>query len=166
MKKITIALSLICVAASSLQAQSKFKSRQDSLEFEAAKTEVWNPIPKAVTPGNNFSDAPSDAIVLYNGSNLDAFQKRKGGMPGWKIESDGALTVVKGSGDLETKEAFGDCQFHLEFREPAVIAGSNQTRGKKCNRFNVHGNFSEKLNEFLCISETCTFTQSLLELNS
>ena len=120
---------MLMFVSGTINAQSKFKSRQDSLEYEAAKTEVWSPVPKSVQPGASFSDAPSDAIILYNGKNLDAFQKRKGGMPGWKIEADGALTVVKGSGDLETKEAFGDCQFHLEFREPSVIAGSNQTRG-------------------------------------
>jgi Domain of Unknown Function (DUF1080) len=129
MKKTILSLAMILTVAGILNAQSKFKTRQDSLEFEAAKTEVWSPVPKTVQPGNSFADAPSDAIVLYNGKNLDAFQKRKGGVPGWKIEEDGALTVVKGSGDLETKEAFGDCQFHLEFREPSVIAGSNQTRG-------------------------------------
>lgn len=129
MKKITTSLVMLMFLSGTINAQSKFKSRQDSLEYEAAKTEVWSPVPKSVQPGANFADAPSDAIILYNGKNLDAFQKRKGGMPGWKIDADGALTVVKGSGDLETKEAFGDCQFHLEFREPSVIAGSNQTRG-------------------------------------
>ena len=129
MKKTILSLAMILTVTGTLNAQSKFKTRQDSLEFEAAKTEVWSPVPKTVQPGNSFADAPSDAIVLYNGKNLDAFQKRKGGVPGWKIEEDGALTVVKGSGDLETKEAFGDCQFHLEFREPSIIAGSNQTRG-------------------------------------
>jgi hypothetical protein len=129
MKKTILSLAMILIVAGTVHAQSKFKTRQDSLEFEAAKTEVWSPVPKTVQPGNSFADAPSDAIVLYNGKNLDAFQKRKGGVPGWKIEEDGALTVVKGSGDLETKEAFGDCQFHLEFREPSVISGSNQTRG-------------------------------------
>lgn len=129
MKKLALTFSILSIFTISLQAQSKFPSRQDSLFAEAAKTEIWNPIPKTVNPGFQFADAPSDAIILFNGKNLNAFQKRKGGLPGWKIEADGAMTVVKGSGDLETKEAFGDCQFHLEFREPSIIAGSNQTRG-------------------------------------
>ena len=129
MKRIALITLAFCSYTILANAQSKFKSRQDSLEYEAAKTEVWNPIPKSVTPGTTVADAPSDAIVLYNGKDFNAFQKKNGGTPGWKIDADGALTVVKGSGDLETKEAFGDCQLHLEFREPAEIKGSNQTRG-------------------------------------
>ncbi len=129
MKKITLLSIAFSVSTLIAHAQSKFKSRQDSLEFEAAKTEVWNPIPKSVTPGAQMNDAPSDAIILFNGKDLNAFQKKNGGAPGWKIEADGIMTVVKGSGDLETKEGFGDCQFHLEFREPAEIKGSNQSRG-------------------------------------
>jgi len=129
MKKITLLSIAFSVSTLIAHAQSKFKSRQDSLEFESAKTEVWNPIPKSVTPGAQINDAPSDAIILFNGKDLNAFQKKNGGAPGWKIEADGIMTVVKGSGDLETKEGFGDCQFHLEFREPAEIKGSNQSRG-------------------------------------
>lgn len=129
MKKIAVCALSIFTLVLSAKSQAKFKSRQDSLEFEAAKTEIWSPMPKVVTPGATASDAPSDAIVLYNGKNLNAFQKQGGGAAGWKIDEDGALTVVKGSGNIETKEGFGDCQFHLEFREPAIIRGSNQTRG-------------------------------------
>lgn len=129
MKKLILASAILFLFANNTNAQSKFKSRQDSLEFEAAKTEIWNPVPTRVLPGNTFSDAPSDAIILYNGKDLSAFKNRKGGAATWKIEADGALTVVKGSGDLETVQAFGDCQFHLEFREPTTIQGSNQTRG-------------------------------------
>lgn len=129
MKKIAITFFNIFFLISIINAQSNFKSQRDSLEFEAAKTEIWSPIPKFVTPGKTASDAPSDAIILYNGKDLNAFQKQGGGPAGWKIDDDGAMTVVKGSGNIETKEGFGDCQFHLEFREPSVIKGSNQTRG-------------------------------------
>jgi hypothetical protein len=129
MKKLILMHAAILSCALGANAQSKFKSRQDSLEYEAAKTEVWNPIPKTVTPGTTIQDAPSDAIILFNGKDLDAFQKKNGGAPGWKLEAEGIMTVVKGSGDLESKQGFGDCQLHLEFREPATIKGSNQTRG-------------------------------------
>ncbi len=129
MKKISISVLTLCSFVFIANAQSKFKTRQDSLEFEAAKTEIWSPIPKIVVPGATSADAPSDAIVLYNGKDMNAFQKSDKSAAGWKIDSDGALTVVKGSGDLYTKELFGDCQLHLEFREPSIIKGSNQTRG-------------------------------------
>ncbi|HVZ25519.1 MAG TPA: DUF1080 domain-containing protein [Sediminibacterium sp.] len=96
---------------------------------EAAKTEVWEPVPVKVTPGKLASDPPSDAIVLYNGKDLSHWEKEGGGAPTWKIDKDGALTVVKGTGNIATKEGFADCQLHIEFREPSVIAGSSQTRG-------------------------------------
>lgn len=102
----------------------------DSLVKASAKTEVWEPVPRSVTPGKSCGDAPSDAIVLFNGKSLSSWVKEKdGSAPGWKLDKDGAMTVVKGSGNIKTKEAFGDCQLHIEWREPAAIAGSSQTRG-------------------------------------
>ena len=76
----------------------------DSLAKEAAKSEIWEPVPPMVTPGKTNSDAPSDAIILYNGKDILQWQKEKGGQPGWKIDKDGALTVVKGSGNIATKQ--------------------------------------------------------------
>jgi len=59
------------VAATSLTVYSKAQnSRQDSLVKEAAKTEIWSPEPKIVTPGATPQDAPSDAIILFNGKNI------------------------------------------------------------------------------------------------
>jgi hypothetical protein len=110
-------------------AMAQRKMNMDSLVKEAAKTEFWEPVPKLVTAGKTSADAPSDAIVLYNGKDLAQWQKEKGGAPGWKIEKDGALTVVKGSGNIATKQGFGDCQLHIEWREPAAIAGASQSRG-------------------------------------
>lgn len=109
-------------------AQDK-KARQDSLVKESEKTEVWQPVPKTVTPGATSMDAPSDAVVLFNGADLSKWQKENGGQPGWKIEDGNILTVVKGSGNIATKEAFGNCQLHIEWRSPATIAGASQSRG-------------------------------------
>jgi len=126
MKK-TIALSAAIILTGTVMAQKKIN--QDSLVKEAAKTEFWEPVPKLVTPGKTNSDAPTDAIILYNGKDVSQWQKEKGGQPGWKIDKDGALTVVKGSGNIATKQGFGSCQLHIEWREPAAIAGASQTRG-------------------------------------
>lgn len=128
MKKNWIVLIGYMAVLNTVNGQAKFKTKQDSLDYEAAKTEVWSPVPKSVIPGKTMNEPPSDAIQLYNGTDLTAFKKKGGGAPGWKIDPDGALTVVKGSGDLETVMAFGDCQIHLEFRSPTEIKGSNQTR--------------------------------------
>ena len=91
-------------------------------------TEVWEPVPPRVVPG--AQSPPSDATVLFGGpADLSAWQHADGRAPEWTVEG-GALTVTAGSGDLETKEAFGDVQLHIEWRTPADTAGlSGQDQG-------------------------------------
>lgn len=126
-KSFILSAAALAITCSSVMAQKKINL--DSLVKEAAKTELWEPVPKLVTAGKTAADAPSDAVVLYNGKDVLQWQKENGGTPGWKIEKDGALTVVKGSGNIATKQGFCDCQLHIEWRQPAVIAGAGQTRG-------------------------------------
>lgn len=91
-------------------------------------TEQWIPEPKIISPGKTAQDAPSDAIVLFNGRDASAFAAKGGGPVQWKIE-DGAMTVEKGTGEIHTREGFGDCQLHIEWRTPAVVKGEGQGRG-------------------------------------
>ncbi|MDB5211096.1 MAG: hypothetical protein JWQ30_1923 [Sediminibacterium sp.] len=126
MKTKLLLLTATLVFAITTKAQNR---NQDSLQKESAKTELWEPVPKMVTPGTNVGEAPSDAIVIFYGKNVDQLQKENGGAVGWKIDDDGALTVVKGSGNVATKQKFGNCQLHIEWRQPSTIAGSSQTRG-------------------------------------
>jgi len=77
------------------------------------------------TPGK----APSDAIVLFDGTDLSAWKTSKdGGAAAWKVEN-GYMEVVKGSGSIETKRAFGDIQLHMEFSTPTPPEGESQGRG-------------------------------------
>src|SRR5262245_6805383 len=70
-------------------------------------TEVWEPVPRMVTPGIGAAP-PSDAIVLFSGKDLSSWQSSKDGSPAkWSI-AENAFTVVKGAGDIRTKDAFGD----------------------------------------------------------
>ena len=117
------------VAAALFLSMGSFAQNQDSLVKESAKTEIWTPVPKMVTPGKTYGEPPSDAVVLFDGRSLANWDKEAGGAPGWKLDGDGAMTVVKGSGNIKTKQKFGDCQLHIEWREPATIAGASQTRG-------------------------------------
>ncbi len=128
MKKTTLAI-LLLIMVCNLNINAQKKADPDSLGKEAQKTEVWEPVPILVTPGKTNSDAPSDAIILFNGKNTNAFQKTDGSAVGWKIDQQGILNVVKGSGYIQTKESFGSCQLHIEWRTPIAIAGSSQTRG-------------------------------------
>ena len=128
MKQKILATVLAFSCFSILNAQSKFTSYQDSITAEAAKLEIWANVPE-VKAGKFINEAPSDAIVLYNGKDFSAFHGRDGKPIGWKIDPDGALTDVKGAGDLITNESFGDCQLHVEFRTPALVKGAGQSRG-------------------------------------
>ncbi|MEM8714026.1 MAG: DUF1080 domain-containing protein, partial [Planctomycetota bacterium] len=76
------------------------------------------PQPPVVSPGKLPGAAPSDATVLFDGTSTDAFE----GGP-WAL-ADGTMTV-NGTGGIQTKESFGDCQLHLEWRAPVQKEGQN-----------------------------------------
>jgi len=95
---------------------------------EPKASEVWEPEPRLVTPGATAHDAPSDAIVLFDGLSADAWQHQDGTTVKWAIE-DGIMTMQKGTGSIFTKENFGDCQLHIEWRAPLVVEGEGQGRG-------------------------------------
>lgn len=93
-------------------------------------TEVWEPVPPVVTPGPAVATAPpSDAIVLFDGRNLDAWVNTRDKSPaGWTV-ADGVLTVDKRAGNIETTRAFRNYQLHIEWRIPTHITGEGQARG-------------------------------------
>jgi hypothetical protein len=88
------------------------------------------PHPEVVTPGAEPGAAPSDAIVLFDGTSLDAWQPQA---TPWPI-AGGAMTSTpraqgEGENALVSKESFGDVQLHLEFRSPNPPEGDSQNRG-------------------------------------
>ncbi len=94
------------------------------------ETEVWEPVPKVVTPGANNTAPPSDAIVLFDGKNLDEWVSNRDKSPAKWIVSDGVMTVNKnGGGNIETKRTFTNYQLHIEWKIPENITGSSQARG-------------------------------------
>lgn len=95
---------------------------------EPKASEVWEPEPRIVTPGSTPQNAPSDAIILFDGSTASAWQHNDGSAVKWIVQ-DGIMTVEKGSGGIFTKDNFGDCQLHVEWRSPLVIEGEGQGRG-------------------------------------
>jgi hypothetical protein len=89
------------------------------------------PQPKVIEPpAASTQDAPgkppSDAVVLFNGLDLSAWKGRDGDAK-WQVDA-GAM-MVNGTGDIETKEPFGDCQLHLEWCAPREVKGDSQGRG-------------------------------------
>jgi hypothetical protein len=91
-------------------------------------TEVWNPVPRVVSPGKTSVDPPADAIVLFNGKDFSNWRSVEGSEIGWKLEND-AMTVSGKTGDIQTNQGFGDCQLHIEWRTPAEVKGNGQGRG-------------------------------------
>ena len=91
------------------------------------------PRPRKVTPGLPLLNeaAPSDALALFNGKDLSQWVTVRGGKtqdPQWKIV-DGELEIMPRSGRLVTKEKFGDCQLHVEWKVPKGSPGAGQGRG-------------------------------------
>lgn len=91
-------------------------------------TEVWNPVPKIIKPGARSSDAPSDAIILFDGKNTNEFIQANGKDFSWKTDS-GYMMVKPGTGGIKTKLGFGNCQLHIEWRTPFIVKGKSQGRG-------------------------------------
>jgi hypothetical protein len=111
------------IAASVLAQQKRATTRPED-------TEVWTPEPPVVTPGPAVSEAPpSDAIVLFDGTNLDQWVKAGTDVPASWTFVDGTMKVNKKGGNIETKRRFKDYQLHLEYQIPADITGSGQARG-------------------------------------
>lgn len=86
------------------------------------------PQPPVVTPGSFSVGAtpPSDAVVLFDGTDLSQWQDAQGNPAPWKVQ-DGTMITTKT--DILTKQKFGDIQLHLEFKEPTPAKGDGQERG-------------------------------------
>jgi len=98
------------------------------------------PKPRVVTPGATFSQgvpAPSDAVVLFDGTDFSKWQGQRGDEVKWKLEN-GYMETTK-TGRIRTKDEFGDFQLHLEFATPAKVEGSGQGRGN--NGVNIFGRY-------------------------
>lgn len=91
-------------------------------------TELWEPVPEVIQPGE-ANNPPSDAIVLFDGTDLSKWINSSTGQPAdWIINPDGSMTV-KRDGGIETSEEFGSVQLHIEWKTPMEINGKGQGRG-------------------------------------
>jgi hypothetical protein len=92
-------------------------------------TEVWEPEPVVVIPGKS-SNPPSDAIVLFDGTDFSKWQHEQSKKPvQWTLNKDNSMTVKPRTGGIETIEEHGSIQFHIEWRTPSIIKGKGQGRG-------------------------------------
>jgi hypothetical protein len=91
------------------------------------------PQPRSVHPGTPSTQAqpgepPSDAVILFDGTDLSPWVSVQEGDAGWRVEN-GYVEVVPSSGDIQTRQHFGDCQLHLEWAAPPTVTGEGQGRG-------------------------------------
>ncbi len=123
------AFATLSAAAAPLLAQSAPQTQAAAPKHE--DTEIYQPVPPVVTPGTPSSAPPSDAIVLFDGKNLDQWVTAQDHSPATWPVANGILTVSKekGVGNIETKQKFKNYQLHVEWKIPENITGSDQARG-------------------------------------
>ncbi|HUZ59043.1 MAG TPA: DUF1080 domain-containing protein [Hanamia sp.] len=120
-KQLLLSLAFIAGTIACANAQQKMKPED---------TEFYSPVPPVVTPGKTCGEPPSDAIILFDGKNLDKWESANDTTKkaDWFVHN-GIMTVNKKAGNIQTKQRFMDYQIHLEWREPKDIQGSGQARG-------------------------------------
>jgi len=98
-------------------------------QMKPEETEFWTPVPRVVTPGATYGAPPSDAIVLFDGKDMNEWVQLKDKSPAQWPVADGVVTVNKKAGSIETKRSFTNYQLHIEWRIPEGITGTSQARG-------------------------------------
>ena len=140
-RRATLAVALMAAAGLTLTAaaQQRKGSGQGYSDTPFLPGQKWRvhdkerPSPPVITPGTCSTQdapgkAPSDAVVLFDGKDLSKWEHGNGQAPKWKVE-DGAMITQGGTGALRTKQAFGDCQIHIEWATPTPPKGEGQARG-------------------------------------
>lgn len=121
------------VFAASFACLSSFaqKTYPEPERMRPGMSEFWLPQPVVITPGDiTTNSAPSDAVVLFDGKDLSAWESVKTKeAAGWIVNSDGTFTVNKEHGDIQTKQEFENFQLHIEWCVPVGITGESQGRG-------------------------------------
>lgn len=135
-KKMLTAVSLLAAAAAILMVIVRVgpsSSAASEEEQQWKEHDRSRPQPTVITPGESSTQErpgrpPSDAIVLFDGKELSEWQAIDGGPAKWKVE-DGHFEIVPGTGNIKTKQSFGDGQLHVEWAAPSPPHGQDQDRG-------------------------------------
>ena len=131
-----LAAALLAITAVGMGQAAKRPGFKDTPMLPGGKWHVHDsdrPWPVVVTPGTASTpdrpgQAPSDAVVLFDGKDLSKWRNEKGGDANWDVK-DGAIVSKKGTGTLVSRDEFGDSQIHVEFATPNPPKGNGQGRG-------------------------------------
>lgn len=111
------------------QKQTLMQMPGEENQMKPGMTEIMEPEVTIVQPGSSDKNAPSDAIVLFNGSDINSeWSDAQGNSSKWVVK-DGELLCVKGSGIIKTKRKFDNFQLHIEWKSPSEVSGDGQGRG-------------------------------------
>lgn len=151
----TATLKRLTAIACGLPALSVFADGLPQLDWEElSKTNPWEytelhlEVP-VVTPGE-YGSAPSDAVVLFDGKDLSAWEKtpfgegvavdrteyylkqyEEGadwGAAAWQVEN-GEIVAGQKQGAIASRQAFGDMQLHIEWQVPVLEGKRGQEYG-------------------------------------
>ncbi|HJZ96460.1 MAG TPA: DUF1080 domain-containing protein, partial [Candidatus Solibacter sp.] len=127
---VSAVVGLLAFACYALEGQMKQQGSASVWQWE--QHDRNRPLPQVIDPGTASTQdqagrAPSDAVVLFDGKDLSKWQSGRGGAAQWKI-ADGYMEVNK-TGNIRTRDKFGDFQLHLEFATPSQVSGNSQERG-------------------------------------
>ena len=132
---VLVALLFVVAGRAQMPQNEQKKDPADTTQKEWSIHDMNRPQPVIVEPGTPSVQerpgrAPADAKVLFDGSDLANWEsaKEKGQPAQWRVTA-GAMEVTNGTGDIQTKEPFGDCQLHVEWATPSISKGSGQDRG-------------------------------------
>jgi hypothetical protein len=133
---LVIVCSLAILAGGAAQPAAKESEERQYVETDTGRWlvhDVNRPAPAVVSPGTESTpsqagQAPSDAIVLFDGKDLSQWTDTKGKPSKWIVRG-GYMEAVKDSGYIQSKREFGSCQLHVEFATPSTVKGDGQDRG-------------------------------------
>ena len=128
-------LLLLCLCAPLFACKNNTKETKPTLvkeihkePVEPSKTEIWKPKPPVVSV-NISTKIPSDAVVLFNGSNFNEWISTADSTAvNWVLNTDKSMTVKDKMGDIQTKRNFGSVQLHIEWRSSKEIRANGQNR--------------------------------------
>lgn len=147
MREVLLSSLLLMTTLVSCQEASKSDTSENTSETDAAvityeeysgpeptepeATEYYEPKVPQVKPGSSYGEPPSDAIILFDGKNLDNWVSAKDTTAAapWHLNDDGSMTVADKTGDIQTKQKFGDMQLHIEWKSPLPVQREGQNRG-------------------------------------
>lgn len=138
MKRLLLLCIALCffIAALAQQQQRAAQTVQDVQQrpvdpnrMTPGMTEIMEPEVRIITPGAQSHLPPSDAIILFDGTDVSKEWTDSRGNPTKWIVQNGELVCVKGSGIIKTRREFNDFQLHIEWKAPSEVIGDGQGRG-------------------------------------